>query len=71
MIMLHASLYGSNINDITRNRKVTQVYSSLLRSSVMKTANQNNNLPITMITDNAEADYIHTAEDIYTDDSPI
>ena len=35
MIVLPASFYGSNVIDITRNRQVIQVYSSLVRSSDM------------------------------------
>ena len=41
-----------------------QVYSSLVRSSVMKIANQNNNLLTKMIIDDPEDDYIRTVEDI-------
>ena len=35
MIVRPASFYGSNVIDITRNRQVVQVYSSLVRSSNM------------------------------------
>ena len=59
MIVLPASFYGSNVIDITRNRQVVQVYSSLVRSSDLKIANQNNNLLTTMIIDDPEADYIN------------
>ena len=64
MIILPASFYGSNVIDITRNRQVIQVYSSLVRSSDMKIANQNNNLLTTMIIDDPKDDYICTVEDI-------
>ena len=65
MIILPASFYGSNVIDITRNRQVIQVYSSLVRSSDMKIANQNNNnLLTTMIIDDPKDDYIRTVEDI-------
>ena len=40
MVILPASFYGSNVIDITRNRQVIQVYSSLVRSSDLKIANQ-------------------------------
>ena len=49
--ILPASFYGSNVIDITRNRQVILVYSSLVRSSDMKIANRNNNLLTTMIID--------------------
>ena len=62
--ILPASFYGSNVIDITRNRQVIQVYSSLVRSSNMKIANQNNNLLTTMIIDDPKDDYICTVEDI-------
>ena len=42
-VILPASFYGSNVIDITRNRQVIQVYSSLVRSSDLKIANHNNN----------------------------
>ena len=64
MIILPASFYESNVIDITRNRQVIQVYSSLVRSSNMKIANQNNNLLTTMIIDDPKDDYICTVEDI-------
>ena len=64
MIILPASFYGSNVIDFTRNRQVIQVYSSLVRSSDMKIANQNNNLLTTMIIDDTKDDYIRTVEDI-------
>ena len=59
MIILPASFHRSNVIDITRNRQVIQVYSSLLPSSHLKMpmANQNNNLLITMIIDDPEVDY--------------
>ena len=50
--------------DIMRNRQVIQVYSSLVRSSDLKIANQNNNLLTTMIIDDPEVHYLRTVEDI-------
>ena len=41
MVILPVSFYGSNVIDITRNHQVIQVYSSLVRSSDLKIANQN------------------------------
>ena len=64
MVILPASFYGSNMIDITRNRQVIQVYSSLVRSFDMKIANQNNNLLTTMIIDDSKDDYICTVADI-------
>ena len=49
--------YGSNVVDFTRNRQVIQVYSSLVRSSDLKIANQNNNLLTTMIIDDPTTNY--------------
>ena len=64
-VILLASFYGSNVIDITRNRQVIQVYSSLVRSSDLKIANQNNNnLLTTMIIDDPEVSYLRTVEDI-------
>ena len=63
-IILPASFYGSSVIDITRNRQVIQVYSSLVRSSDLKIANQNNNLLNTMIIDDPEVNYLRTVEDI-------
>ena len=64
MVILPASFYGSNVIDITRNRQVIQVYSSLVRSSDLKIANQNNNLLTTMIIDDPTANYCRSVEDI-------
>ena len=64
MVILPASFYGSNVIDITRNRQVIQIYSSLVRSSDLKIANQNNNLLTTMIIDDPEVHYLRTVEDI-------
>ena len=50
--------------DITRNRQVIQVYSSLVRSSDLKIANQNNNLLTTMIIDDPEVNYCRSIEEI-------
>ena len=63
-IILSASFYESNVIDITRNRQVIQVYSTIVRSSDMKIANQNNNLLTTMIIDDPKIDYLRTVEDI-------
>ena len=57
MIVLPASFYGSNVIDITRNRQVIQVYSSLVGLSDLKIANQNNNLLTTMIIDDSKTNY--------------
>ena len=64
MIILPASFYGSNVIDITRNRQVIQVYSSLVRSSDMKIAKQNNNLLTTMIIDDPTTNYCRSVADI-------
>ena len=50
--------------DITRNRQVIQVYSTIVRSSDLKIANQNNNLLTTMIIDDPTVDYVRTVEDV-------
>ena len=50
--------------DITRNRQVIQVYSSLFRSSDLKIANQNNNLLTTMITDDPTTKYCRSVGNI-------
>ena len=63
-VILPASFYGSNVIDITRNRQVIQVYSSLVRSSHKKIANQNNNLLTTMIIDDPTVDYVRSVEDV-------
>ena len=64
MVILPASFYGSNVIDITRNRQVIQVYSSLVRSSDMKIANRNNNLLTTMIIDDPTTNYCRSVADI-------
>ena len=64
MIVRPASFYGSNVIDITRNRQVIQVYSSLVRSSDLKIANQNNNLLTTMMIDDPEVNYCRSVEEI-------
>ena len=64
MVILPASFYGSNVIDIMRNRQVIQVYSSLVHSSDLKIANQNNNLLTTMIIDDPEVNYLRTMENI-------
>ena len=63
-VILPVSFYVSNVIDITRNRQVIQVYSSLIRSSSLKIANQDNNLLTMIIIDDPTADYIRTVEDI-------
>ena len=65
-VILPASFYGSNVTDITRNRQVIQVYSSLVRSSDLKmsTAHQTNNLLTTMIIDDPTTNYYRSVEDI-------
>ena len=63
-VILPASFSGSNVIDITRNRQVIQVYSTIVRSSDLKIANQNNNLLTTMIIDDPTADYVRTVEDV-------
>ena len=64
MIILPALFYESNVIDITRNRQVIQVYSSLDRSSDLKIASQNNNLFTTMIIDDPTTNYCRSVEDI-------
>ena len=63
-VILPALFYESNVIDITRNRQVIQVFSSLVRSSDLKIANHNNNLLTTMIIDDPEVDYLRSVEDI-------
>ena len=62
-VILPAAFYGSNVIDITRNRQVIQVYSSLVRSSDLKIANQNNNLLTTIIFDDPTTNYCRSVED--------
>ena len=62
-VILPASFYGSNVIDITRNRQVIQVYSTIVRSSNLKIANQNNNLSTTMIFDDPTTNYCRSVED--------
>ena len=64
MVILPASFYESNVIDITRNRQVIQVHSSIVQSSNMKIANQNNNLLTTMIIDNPTTNYCRSVTDI-------
>ena len=63
-VILPASFFGSNVIEITRNRQVIQIYSSLVRSSDLKIANQNNNLLMTMIIDDPTTNYCRSVEDI-------
>ena len=58
MVIPPASFYGSNVIDITRNRQVIQIYSSLVYSSDLKIANQNNNLLTTMNIDDPDINYL-------------
>ena len=57
--------YGDNIIDITRNMQVIQVYCSLVKSSELKIANQNNNLLTTLIIEDPEKSFIQKTQDIY------
>ena len=62
---LPASIYdGKSIIDITRNRQVIQVFSSIVRTSDLKIANQNNNLLTTMMIDDPQATYLRKIEDV-------
>ena len=62
---LPAAIYdGKNIIDITRNRQVIQVFSSIIRTSDLKIADQNNNLLTTMMIDDPQANYFRKIEDI-------
>ena len=63
-VILPVSFYGSNVIDITRNRQVIQVYSSLVRSSNLKIANRSNNLFTTIIIDDPTTNYCRSVEDI-------
>ena len=70
--ILPASFYGWNVSDITRSHQVIQVYSSLVRSSILKIANQNNNMLTTMITDDPTTNHCRSMEAIlHTNDNPI
>lgn len=57
--------YGDNIIDITRNMQVIQVYCSLVKSSELKIANQNNNLLTTLIIEDPEKNFIQKTQDVY------
>ena len=61
-VILPASFYVSNVIDFTRNRQVIQVYSSLVRSSDLKIANQNNNLLTTMIINDPTTNYCRSVK---------
>ena len=62
---LPAGVYeGKSIIDITRNRQVIQVFSSIVRTSDLKIANQNNNLLTTMMIDDPQATYLRKIEDV-------
>lgn len=56
--------FGTSIIDITRNRQVVQVYSSIVRTSDLKIANQNNNLLTTMMFDDPQSNYLRKIEDV-------
>ena len=62
--ILPAFFCGSNVVDISRNRQVIQVYSSLTRSSDLKIANRSNNLLTTIIMDNLTTIYCRSVEAI-------
>ena len=66
-VILPALFYGSNVIDITSNRQVIHMYSSMIRSFDLKiaTANQNNNLLTTMIIDDTTTNYCRSVENIY------
>ena len=64
MIIPPAFFYGSNVIDITRNRQVIQVYSTLVRSSYLKIANRSNNLLTTIIIDDPTTNYCRSVEAI-------
>ena len=64
IIVFSASFYGWNVIDITRNHQVIQVYSSLVRSSYLKIANQNNNQFTTMIIDDFSTNHCRSMEDM-------
>lgn len=57
--------YGDDIIDITRNLQVIQVYCSLVKSSELKIANQNNNLLTTLIIEDPEKSFIQKTQDVY------
>ena len=59
------SHYGDNIIDITRNLQIIQVYCSLVKSSELKIANQNNNLLTTLIIEDPEKNFIQKTQDVY------
>ena len=61
---LAGQYHGDDIIDITRNRQVIQVFSSIVRTSDLKIANQQNNLLTTMILDDPQKSYINTIENV-------
>ena len=63
MVILPTSFCESNMIDITRNRQVIQVYSSMVRSSDLKFSSQNS-LLTTMIVDDPTTNYYRSVEDI-------
>ena len=62
--ILPASFSQSYVLDITRNRHVIQVYSSLVGSSDLKIANRNNNLFTIMIINNPTIHYSRSVENM-------
>ena len=64
MVILPVSFNGSNVIDITRNRQVLLVYLSLVRSSYLKIANQDNNLLTTMIINDPTTNYCRSVDNI-------
>ena len=63
-VILPASFIQSYVLDITRNRQVIQVYSSLVGSSDLKIANRNNNLFTIMIINNPTIHYSRSVENM-------
>lgn len=59
------SHFCENIIDVTRNLQVIQVYCSLVKSSELKIANQNNNLLTTLIIEDPEKSFIQKTQDVY------
>ena len=63
--LLNGGTYGENVIDVTRNMQVIQVYSSIVKSSDLKIANQNNNLLTTIILDDPEQSFIQKIQDVH------
>ena len=62
--ILPVLLYGSNVIEIVGNCQVIQVYSTIVRSSDLKNANQNNNLLTTIIIDDSTTNSCRSVVDI-------